>query len=125
MTKDQLLKRYYEIQKKYNIFYSIYGKWLEYVDKKTRELGLKNFEERNKLPTFHKGEGIKQGLVLLDWNLGRGCTPERVIEIMTDQANEPTCSEEYRAGVQIVLDDVLTKELQPFEPAIFMLPEGG
>ena len=120
MTRKELLVRLQEIQQKYTIFYHIYGRWLEAVDTQTRARGLKNFEERNKLPVFQKGRGIQTGLQILEWNLGRQprLSADEVIEILTRQANEPSCSHHFRAGVQMVLDDVLAEKVEPFQPAI-------
>lgn len=125
MTRSELLVRLQEILEKYTIFYRIYGRWLEVVDTQTRALGLKNFEERNKLPVFQKGYGIATGLSILEWNLERKprLSADEVIDILTSQANEPSCSPCFRAGVQLVLDDVLAEKIEPFQSAILGIEE--
>jgi hypothetical protein len=126
MTRRELLLRLQEIQEKYTLFHRIYGQWLEAVDKETRRLGLGNFAERNELPVFQKGQGIETGLQILDWNLGRKprLSADAVIEILTRQAHEPSCTPEFRAGVQMVLDDALTEHIEPFQPATLGIGEG-
>jgi hypothetical protein len=127
MTRKELLVRLDEIQKKYTLFHQIYGQWMEIVDKETRRLGLGNFAERNELPVFQKGQGIETGLQILDWNLGRKprLSADAVIEILTRQAQELSCTQQFRVGVQMVLDDVLAEHLEPFHPAILGLEEGA
>jgi hypothetical protein len=127
MTRRELLIRLQGIQEKYTLFHRIYGQWLEVVDKETRRLGLGNFAERNELPVFQKGQGIGTALQILDWNLGRKprLSADAVIEILTQQAHEPSCTQQFRVGVQMVLDDVLAEHLEPFHPAILGLEEGA
>jgi hypothetical protein len=124
MTREELLVRHREIQEKYTLFRRVYREWMEVVNEQTRALGLKNFKERNKLPVYQKGEGIKVGLSILEWNLERGCSADEVIQILTDQANEPSCPDHFKAGVQMVLNDVLAEKVEPFQPAMLGI-EGG
>lgn len=125
-TREQLEARLREIQEKYTVFHQIYGQWLRFVDGKTRELGLNSYKERNKLPAYHKGLGISTGLDVFRHNLTNRkprIPADEVIKILTDQANEPSATPEFRAGVQMVLDDVLAETIEPFQPALFRLEE--
>ena len=122
MNRKEMLARLQEIEDKYDRFHSIYGQWLRTVEDMTRDLGLKNYAERNALPVFQKGQGVECALQILRWNLGRKprLRPEEVVAILTRQSQEPSCEEPFLEGVRMVLfDATCAGPLTPFTPASF------
>ena len=117
LQENALDERIQEIRKKYDPFWRLYGPWLEEANKAAKAMGQKDYRERNKLPNYQKGEGLKTGLSILVCNWERGCSFEEIVTILQRQYDGMMEDKEpLRAlSVNLILEDLLAETLQPLQ----------
>jgi hypothetical protein len=112
MNKRAFHARIREIEKKYEVLrYHIYGRWLREADKAVREAGLGTFAERNKLPTYQRGEGLTTAMQILE----HAPNYEIAVQRLASQVTEPSVSSHFAEAVQLILNDLQAESVEPLQ----------